>query len=54
MNKTKNQELKSYLKGHHFDFGLKSAKGREGITASQDPSSSRQVPLASNMISREK
>ena len=35
INKTKNQELKTYLKGHHFDFGIKSVKSG-GIYASHD------------------
>ena len=26
INKTKNQELRTYLKGHHFDFGVKGAR----------------------------
>ena len=26
-NQSKNNELKQYLKGHHFEFGLKTVKG---------------------------
>ena len=51
VNRTKNQELKQYLKGHHFDFGLKTNKAREGLTMSQDPTV-HQGSVSINMISK--